>query len=94
LRLLLPQNGDRDAIGAEFTAYAGDRQWWGAVQPATSYLTSHDPVAHVGLGDVATLDRIEVKWPDGTRERFAISGVDRVWDLRQGQGTALGEGGP
>lgn len=94
VRLLLPQHGDRDAIGAEFTAYAGDRQWWGAVQPATSYLASHDPVAHVGLGDVATLDHIDVKWPDGTRERFAISGVDRVWDLRQGQGAALGEAGP
>jgi hypothetical protein len=31
-----------------------------------SFLSSHDPRAHFGLGSIATVDEIDVRWPDGT----------------------------
>lgn len=89
LRLLDPARGDRDAIGAEFIVQGRDRRWWGMIQPATSYLVSHDPMAHVGLGSENTIEHLDVLWPEGTRERFTGLTADRSWVLRRGQGTAL-----
>jgi hypothetical protein len=31
-----------------------------------SFLSSHDPRAHFGLGSIAIVDEIDVRWPDGT----------------------------
>jgi hypothetical protein len=32
-----------------------------------SYLSTHDPRPHFGLGNAETVDEIVVRWPDGTR---------------------------
>ena len=50
-----------------------------------SYGSSSPPRAHFGLGsDVG--NSVEVLWPDGEREHFAIEGVNREVTLRQGKG--------
>jgi hypothetical protein len=51
-----------------------------------SYQSSNDPRAHFGLGTQTRVDALEVRWPDGRRERFAVPGIDRVLELRQGSG--------
>ena len=79
----------RDAIGAEVTVVAGNRRWRRLNQPGQGYLASHDPRVHFGLGTVEQLDAIEVRWPDGTQERFTGSAVDRVLELRRGTGVPL-----
>ncbi|MCI0681532.1 MAG: CRTAC1 family protein [Gemmataceae bacterium] len=76
----------RDAFGAEIEVVAGNRRWLRLFHPAESYLTSSEPRAHFGLGDVATIDHIEVRWLDGSRETFAGGGPDRRLDLRKGAG--------
>jgi len=86
LRLLDPAHGNRDAIGAEITLRAGDRIWWGLVQPATSYLASNDPRVHLGLSDRNAVDEIEVLWPDGVKETFPGGPVDRFIVLKKGGG--------
>jgi hypothetical protein len=86
LRLLDPQHGNRDAIGAEFTVRAGTRSWWGMIQPATSYMGSHDPAVTVGLGNASSVDAIEVSWPDGTKQLFTGIPIDRWSVLNKGQG--------
>jgi enediyne biosynthesis protein E4 len=78
--------GARDAYGAEITVTAGRRRWTRLVNPGSSYLSSNDPRAHFGLGDVKRVDAIDVLWPDGTREAFAGRPVDQVVELRKGQG--------
>ena len=59
------------------------------VLPGYSYLSSNDPRVHFGLGATERVERIEILWPDGSRERFAVSGIDRELALRKGQGEAL-----
>lgn len=86
VRAIDPEHGGREAIGAELSLAAGTQRWWGVVQPACSYLVSHDPRVHFGLGPVATLDRIEVVWPDGSLEVFPGGPVDRHLTLRKGEG--------
>ncbi len=36
------------------------------VRSGTSYISQSDLRQHFGLGDAATVDSIEVRWPDGT----------------------------
>ena len=78
----------RDALGAQVTARAGDREFLGFVLAGYSFASSNDPRAHLGLGSVDRIDEIEILWSDGRRERFRPDGVDRVLTLRRGHGEA------
>lgn len=86
LRLLLPAQGNRDAIGAEAVVHAGGKKHWALLQPATSYLASHDPALHFGLGAATTVDAVEILWPDGTKETFPGGPAAQQMVLRQGGG--------
>ena len=87
LRLVDPAAGGRDAIGAEAVVVAGGRRHWALLQPATSYLSSHEPALHIGLGKDPGYATVEVSWPDGTKERFAGGAADASVVLRKGTGT-------
>jgi hypothetical protein len=88
VRVTDPRYGGRDAYGATIRVTAGGRTQTQVVQPAHSYLCSSDPRLLFGLGDAATVDRIEVTWLDGTQERLPGGPVDRWLEIRPGQGTA------
>jgi enediyne biosynthesis protein E4 len=79
----------RDVYGATVTVHAGKERWLRVINPGDSYLCSSDCRAHFGLGDLAAIDAIEVRWPDGRRERFPGGAVDRVATLTRGQGESL-----
>lgn len=83
LRLVLPQHGGRDAIGAEVVVRAGGRNHWAVLQPATSYLASHEPALHFGLGTSSSVESVEVTWPDGTKQSFPGGASDRTMVLAQ-----------
>jgi hypothetical protein len=76
----------RDAYGARVEVIAGDRRWVGHVSPVGSYLSSSDPRLHFGLGAIERLERIEVRWPDGTAEVFEGGPADRLVTLERGRG--------
>ncbi len=76
----------RDAYGAAITIEAGGRRRVGWVNPGQSYLSSHDPRVHFGLGAAERVDAVQVLWPDGTREAFAGRPADQSIALRKGDG--------
>ncbi len=76
----------RDALGAQIRLRAGGREFLGLALSAYSYCSASDPRAHFGLGPTAVIDEIAVLWPDGTRETFPGTAVDRGITLRQGEG--------
>lgn len=80
-------SSQRDAFGAVVSVRAGDRSFSRVVLAGTSYGSSSDPRTHFGLGAAENIDAIEVLWPDGHRETFPGSGVDRILTLRQGEGS-------
>jgi len=80
---------NRDADGAEVTVVKGDLRWFRVLCSAVSYLSSNPPIDLFGLGPADAVDRIEVKWPDGTREVFPGGSTDRPIELRKGSGRAL-----
>lgn len=78
----------RDAYGATITVNAGGRRWVGFINPGQSYLCSHAPLAHFGLGQANHYDSIEVRWPDGDsrKEIFPAGEADQLVEIRRGDG--------
>ncbi|MBL9166521.1 MAG: CRTAC1 family protein [Verrucomicrobiales bacterium] len=89
LRLLEPNSGSRDAIGAEVSIRCSQGSWIQVLQPATGYFSSHEPTLHFGLGAVASVESMEVIWADGSLESFPGSAADRTLVLRRGTGRTL-----
>ena len=52
-----------------------------------SYLSSVAGPLHFGLGQVESVEHVDVVWPDGVRERFAVERMDRVVELSRGAGS-------
>ena len=77
---------NRDAIGARIEIEAGGRTQAAEVRSGGSYLSHNDTRVHFGLGDIDTVDRIRVRWPNGESEE--LDGVDggRYWLVREGEG--------
>jgi len=91
LRFLLRGDGERvnrDAIGAwvevEQRTAAGPVVQRRRVMPTRSYQSQVEPVVTIGLGDMASVDeltRVEVLWPDGSRQPVEVAGLDRVVEV-------------
>ncbi|MDE2851854.1 MAG: CRTAC1 family protein [Acidobacteriota bacterium] len=91
LRFLLRGDGERvnrDAIGAwvevEQRTAAGPVVQRRRVMPTRSYQSQVEPVVTIGLGDLASVDeltRVEVLWPDGSRQPVDVDGLDRVVEI-------------
>jgi len=54
-------------IGARVLVTAGGRTQKGDVYNGGSYLSSHDPRVHFGLGTATMVESVEVIWPGGAR---------------------------
>src|SRR4029079_4244387 len=64
------RTGNRSAIGAVVTVRAGEVVQRGERRSGESYLSHSDPRLHFGVGERTKVDSIEVRWPNGTVQRF------------------------
>ena len=78
--------GPRNALGAEVRLRLEHTTLRRLVLAGYSYMSSNDPRAHFGLGELDRVDALEVLWPDGRRESFPVGAVDRAIVVRQGAG--------
>lgn len=60
--------GNRQGLGGKVWVYTTGEVHYAEQQLQRGYLSSVDPVMHVGLGPVATIDSVVVVWPGGRRE--------------------------
>jgi len=86
VRVIEPRLGGRDAYGARVTVHAAAKFWTRWISPGSSYLCSHDPVAHFGLGKLDRVERVDVRWPDGSNETFPGGPVNQLRVLSHGEG--------
>ncbi|MFK7776991.1 MAG: CRTAC1 family protein [Gimesia sp.] len=86
VRAVEPDLGGRDAYGAVVTVVNKNRRWKRLINSASGYLSADDPRAHFGLGDINTIDHIDVIWPDGSHEQFPGGDVNQVRILKHGTG--------
>lgn len=80
---------NRDALGAQVTLQTSSRTLTGYVLPGTSYLSSSEPSVHFGLGTIDAVQAIEVRWPDGSREKFPEASANQRVTIYQGKGVSF-----
>ncbi len=71
------------AYGAHVVAKKGDQVWLSDVSPTSSYLSSSDPRIHWGLGDVATLDTVTIRWPSGAVKILQNVAADQIMKVTE-----------
>lgn len=77
----------RDAIGSTIFLTAGNVRQRFDLTSGASYASQSEQIIHAGLGTTSKLDRLEVLWPNGTKEEFVVDKLNTLITLKQGAGT-------
>jgi len=85
IRILPEIGGDgRTVIGTRVRVSNGGRsqvrEFWVSPSYASGSLTD----LHFGLGDAASVDEIEIRWPDGARQSFHDVAARKIYRIKQG----------
>ena len=74
-----------DAIGTVAYLTTGKLRQRQDVLSGAVYCSQNDMTLHFGLGPVTKVDKLEIKWPDGSTETVEISAIDRIVTITQGK---------
>ena len=77
------------AIGAEAVIELDGRSIRRIVRTDGSYLSARDPRIHFGVGDLETLPRVSIRWPDGTERVIEEPSVGRILRVDHPDSTGL-----
>ncbi|MEJ7617283.1 MAG: CRTAC1 family protein [Pyrinomonadaceae bacterium] len=90
LRLVgdVAKKSPRDAIGAVAYLTTGATRQRADVVSGGGYASQSDLRLHFGLGAATKVDKLEIKWPDGTTETVPVPAIDRMLTITQGKGVA------
>lgn len=86
VRLRDTKSGWADPLGTRVALHAGGKLQVRTVRTDSGYLTAGPGEARFGLGEAASFERIEVRWPDGVKETFPGGPADRRLELVRGEG--------
>jgi hypothetical protein len=82
---LMGSVSNRSAIGARVTAHYGGKRQVQEVLSQSSFYSASDLRLHFGLGSVDRAD-LEIRWPNGNRERIAGVAANQIVTIREGTG--------
>jgi len=83
---LVGVTSNRSAIGAKLTLKAAGGTQVEEVRGGGSYYSQNDLRVNFGLGDSGTVDRLEVRWPNGLVEWWSALPLDRIITIKEGSG--------
>jgi hypothetical protein len=83
---LVGVKSNRAAIGARATVRAGGLAQFNEVRGGGSYLSQNDLRLHFGLGDAASMESVQIRWPNGKVEEIKNLAADKVYTIVEGQG--------
>ena len=88
LRLIgdVTKKSPRDAIGATAYVTTGSMRQRQDVVSGAVFCSQNDMTLHFGLGAATKIDKLEIRWPDGSVESFDVPAVDKVITITQGKG--------
>ena len=90
---LVGVTSNRSAIGARLRVTAAGVTQVQEVRGGGSYYSQNDLRAHFGLGRATTVERLEVRWPNGLEESWSGVDVNRILTLKEGTGKRIERGG-
>ena len=73
-------------IGARVTVSSEAMEQVDEVRGGGGYNSSNDTRLHFGLGQAATMKRIEVRWPSGVKQVFQNIPADAIYEVNEEQG--------
>jgi hypothetical protein len=76
---------NRDAIGARVSVTTGGLTQIDEVRSSDSYVSSSDVRLHFGVADAQVIEKVQIRWPDGTVEERAGLASSRKYVIRQGE---------
>lgn len=82
---LVPAGSHRSPIGSKVWIEAGGVRRMAAAHCNVTYLSQNDPRLHFGLGAAERVERIEIEWPDRTKETHRDLPADRIYRIEQGK---------
>jgi len=82
--LLEGKRSNRAAVGAQVRLTAGGQTLLRYVSGGNSFAGQSSNRVHFGLGEVAGIDRVEVRWPTGEKEVFTGMAADRLHKIVEG----------
>ena len=56
------------------------------VKAGSSYLGQHDLRVHFGLAQATTVDRLEIRWPNGQMETVPNIAMNQIVTITEGKG--------
>jgi hypothetical protein len=84
---------NRMGLGTRIVLEAGGARQQGWIRSGSSYLSASDSIAWFGLGARATVDRLTLRWPDGSEQSLEDVAVDREILVEEGKGIVVPPGG-
>lgn len=80
---LVGHRSNRDAIGAEVAIATASGRQFATVSTASSYLSASDKRVHFGLGKDAVVQKVEIRWPSGTRQILTNVKPDQILEVNE-----------
>ena len=80
-----------DALGATVTVRAGQLTQRATLRTGSSYLSQSSLAVSFGLGPAATVDRLEIRWADGTTQVFDDIATGARHRIEQGSSAVASE---
>ncbi|HEX2525797.1 MAG TPA: CRTAC1 family protein [Geminicoccus sp.] len=74
------------ARGARVIIEAQGRRQVRMIDSGSGYLSQGEPVAHFGLGTAIRVERVTIRWPDGTEISLKDPAIDRTHAVQHRQG--------
>jgi len=79
---------NRSAIGAQVRLSASSKTYLQYVNGGNGFAAQSTMRVHFGLGSVAKIDSVEVRWPSDLRQSFSGPAVDQIYLIIEGQPTS------
>jgi hypothetical protein len=83
---LVGTKSNRGAVGARITVTSASRSQIEEVKAGSSYISTSDPRLHFGLAADSVMDKVEIRWPNGTLETLRNVPADAIYTILEGQG--------
>lgn len=80
---LIGTRSNRDAVGTRLRVFAGALIQTDEIRCGESFLSTCDIRPCFGLGEASTVDRLEIRWPDGAFQSLDALEVNREYTFRQ-----------
>lgn len=77
------QRSNRSAIGAEVRVFWAGQEQLQQVSGGSGFCSQNERRLHFGLGKASSVDRVEIRWPSGTKQTLVNPAVDEIHNVRE-----------